>query len=81
MTRRVRIRYVAMLREQRGLGDETIETAAATASDLYAELCARHGFTLPAGRLRAAVNDTFVPWAHPLREGDEVTYIPPVAGG
>lgn len=75
------IRYFALLREQRGLGHETLATAAATPAALYAELAARHGFTLGAERLRVAVNGDFAGWQTPLRRGDEVVFIPPVAGG
>lgn len=77
----VRIQYFALLREQRGLTEETLATAAPTAGALYEELRARHGFTLPGNRVRAAVNDTFVTGETPLREGDRVVFIPPVAGG
>lgn len=75
------VQYFAILREQRGLNHETLTTAAATPHALYEELRARHGFTLPADRVRAAVNDEFVDSAAPLREGDHVVFIPPVAGG
>jgi MoaE-MoaD fusion protein len=30
---------------------------------------------------RAAVNRTYVAWDHPLADGDEVAFIPPVSGG
>lgn len=75
------VRYFALLREQRGLAAETLATAAGTPDELYGELQARHGFTLPAGRVRAAVNDEFVPSSSRLRDGDRVVFIPPVAGG
>ena len=48
---------------------------------LYAELQARHGFVLPADRLRVAVDGAFAPWNESLREGSEVAFIPPVSGG
>ena len=51
------VQYFAILREQRGLSAETVVTAAASPATLYDELRARHGFTLPADRVRAAVND------------------------
>jgi molybdopterin converting factor subunit 1 len=79
--KRVTVQYFAILREQRGLAEETIATAAATPGALYAELRVRHGFTLPPERVRAAVNDEFVPAGTPLRESDRVVFIPPVAGG
>lgn len=77
----VTVQYFAILREQRGLREETLMTAAVDAAALYEELRARHGFSLPADRIRAAVNDAFVAANHPLAEGDRVVFIPPVAGG
>ncbi len=75
------IQYFALLREQRGCTQETLETAAATPEALYGELRARHGFTLPADRVRAAVNGEFVSASAALKAGDTVVFIPPVAGG
>jgi molybdopterin converting factor subunit 1 len=77
----LRIRYFAILREQRGLAEEKLATTAATAADLYAELRGRHGFGLEAKSLRAAINEEFVAWTAALRDGDSVAFIPPVAGG
>lgn len=78
---RLSIQYFAILREQRGVTREQLDTSAATPSALYEELRARHAFTLPADRVRAAVNGEFVANEAPLRDGDEVVFIPPVAGG
>lgn len=75
------VQYFAILREQRGLTQETLTTSAVTPTALYEELRARHAFTLPADRVRAAVNDDFVLATHPLRDGDRLVFIPPVAGG
>ena len=75
------IQYFAILREQRGLAEEKLATSAATPGGLYDELRARHRFTLPTDRVRAAVNDEFVAATAPLRDGDRVVFIPPVAGG
>ena len=75
------IQYFAILREQRGLTQETLTTTAATPTALYAELRTRHAFTLPADRVRAAVNDEFVAATALLRDGDLIVFIPPVAGG
>lgn len=77
----IRIQYFAILREQRGLTEETLATSATTPGALYDELRTRHKFTLPGDRIRAAVNDTFVAANAPLRDGDRVVFIPPVAGG
>ena len=81
MKKTVRVKYFAILREQRGIGEEQVSTGASTAGELYEELRGRHGFTLAAGRLRVAVNDEFVAWTSALREGDALVFIPPVAGG
>lgn len=78
---KLRIQYFAILREQRGLSREQLETSARTPTELYEELRARHSFTLPADRVRAAVNGDFVSADSSLRDNDEVTFIPPVAGG
>ncbi len=77
----LRIQYFALLREQRGLTQEQLATAAATPRALYEEMRAQHGFTLPADRVRAAINGEFASADAPLHEGDEVVFIPPVAGG
>jgi molybdopterin converting factor small subunit len=77
----VRLQYFAILREQRGLSGESVATAAPTAGALYEELRGRHGFTLPAAQVRVAIDGEFAPWATPLREGAELVFIPPVAGG
>ena len=75
------VAYYAVLREQRGLSRESIETEAATPMALYRELRAAHGFRLDGSLLRAAVNGAFVPMDEALGDGDSVVFIPPVAGG
>ena len=75
------VQYFAILREQRGLASEQVATAAATPTALYEELRARHPFTLPADRVRAAINDEFVAPDAMLKDGDRIVFIPPVAGG
>ncbi|HRE07017.1 MAG TPA: MoaD/ThiS family protein [Opitutaceae bacterium] len=77
----VQLHYFAVLREQRGLASEVLSTPAVDAAALYAELSARHGFTLPVDRVRVAIDGEFASWNTPLREGAELVFIPPVAGG
>lgn len=77
----VTVQYFAILREQRGLTEEKLATGATTPTALYDELRGRHKFTLPADRVRAAVNDEFVSATATLRDGDRIVFIPPVAGG
>jgi molybdopterin-guanine dinucleotide biosynthesis protein A len=80
-TKHVLVQYYALLREQAGRPSESLQTAAATARELYQELNQRHPFTLPPELLRVAVNAEFADWSTPLTEGDTVVFIPPVAGG
>jgi len=77
----VHLQYFAILREQRGLAQETLATNASNAAALYEELRARHAFTLTGDRLRVAINGEFAPWDTPLADGAELVFIPPVAGG
>jgi len=77
----LQITYFAILREQRGLGAEAITTSAATPRALYDELRQKHHFTLPSERVRAAIDDAFVHWDEPLKSGQKLAFIPPVAGG
>lgn len=77
----VQIQYFAVLREQAGRSRETLATAASTAADLYEELRERHGLRLPRSMLRVAINEEFADWSRVLADGDQVVFIPPVAGG
>ena len=64
------IHYFGLLSERRGLADETIASATTTARDLYAHT-----------DLRVAVNDEMVGWDHPLTNGDQIAFLPPMSGG
>lgn len=77
----VTVQYYALLREQAGRNQEQRATTARTVEELYEELARLYRFSVPAARLRAAVNDVFVAWDTSLKEGDRVVFIPPVAGG
>jgi len=77
----LKIQYFALMREQAGRSDETLETSATTPADLFEELTARYGFTLSREQLKVAVNTEFSDWSRRLSPGDAVVFIPPVAGG
>ncbi|MFP6583389.1 MAG: MoaD/ThiS family protein [Candidatus Hydrogenedentota bacterium] len=81
MKKSISIEYYAILREQRGLSSENVESAAETAEALFAELSAQHQFTIMPESLKVVVNEEFVEWSHPFKDGDTVVFIPPVAGG
>ena len=80
-TRKIRVQYFALLREQAGRSDESLTTTARTPRELYEELRARYPFSLAPEMLRVAVNTEFGEWSQPLSDGDAVVFIPPVAGG
>jgi molybdopterin synthase sulfur carrier subunit len=76
----ITVLYFASLRDAAGLDSEQLPVPASLRA-LYDELRARHGFILPAEKLRVAIDGAFAAWDTPLREGSEVAFIPPVSGG
>jgi molybdopterin synthase catalytic subunit/molybdopterin converting factor small subunit len=79
----VDIRYFAMIREIVGRSRERRTVAeGATAGDLFDVIAADHPRL---ERLKPVVlpmvNQVYVPIDHPLRDGDEVAFIPTVSGG
>jgi len=77
----VEVRYYAVLREQAGRESERFATDVSTVRDLFADRARHYGFRLPGAVVRFAVNGRFVGPEHVLNEGDEVVFVPPVAGG
>lgn len=77
----VRVDYFALLKEQRGLASESLQTECATVQELYEELQKRYGFSLKHTSIAVALNDEFADWNSALCESDKVVFIPPVAGG
>ena len=81
----VTIRYFASIREGLGLGQEQVETQAATLGGLRDELLARgggHAALLGRGRaVRMALDQQMSDESAVLREGAEVAFFPPVTGG
>jgi molybdopterin-guanine dinucleotide biosynthesis protein A len=80
-SKHVSVQYYALLREQAGRREESLRTHARDARALYAELRARYPFSLGPEHLRVAINAEFREWTTPLKDGDAVVFIPPVAGG
>lgn len=79
---RVHVRFFAILREQAGCSDVTVESAPPTAAELYTELQGRHpGLVFPVALLRLSINERYADMSAPLAAGDRVVFIPPVAGG
>ncbi len=73
--------YYGLLAERRGVAEEQMTHAATTPAGLYSALDDLYHFGLAQAALRVAVNDEFVPWHHPLRDGDRIALLPPMSGG
>jgi molybdopterin converting factor subunit 1 len=81
LVRQVRIRYFAVLREHVGISSEERETTSTTVEELYGEIKEEKGFNLEKEFIRFACNGDFVDLDCSLTDGDEIVFIPPVAGG
>lgn len=79
--RRVSVRLFALLREQAGRSEWDTVTACTTPAELYRSLQQELPLTLDAGLVRVAVNGAYADPQRPLQDGDQVVFIPPVAGG
>jgi molybdenum cofactor guanylyltransferase len=77
----IELRYFAQLREIAQKDAESIQTESCTPAGLYEEIKQRYQFPHKQKHLMVAINDDFSSWDHLLQEGDEVVFIPPVAGG
>ncbi len=83
MSERVTVLLFAAVREVVGASEITLALdGASTASSLLSVLCERFPALTPyVPSLRVAVNGAYVGPDDPVRAGDEVAIIPPVAGG
>ena len=83
----MKLLYFAWLRAKIGIAEETVEPPAgvATVGALLDWLKRRGpGFAdalKDISVVRVAVNQTYVPWDHPIKPDDEVALFPPVTGG
>ena len=75
------LQYFAQLKDITGCSEEQVDTLYSTASGLYEELRSRYAFPYKQKQLMLAINDDFCPWEQELKEGDNIVFIPPVAGG
>jgi len=80
---RVRVRLFASLREAVGRSEVELDLAeGATAEEAWERLVGEHaGLAARRARLTAAVNRIYAPFDTPLRDGDELVFVPPVSGG
>lgn len=77
----VELKYFAQLREITQKDTESVQTESCTPAGLFEEIKQRYQFPHKQKNIMVAINDDFSTWDHLLKEGDEVVFIPPVAGG
>ena len=84
---RIKVLYLASLREQLGKPGEDLEVppATSTVAGLRALLMARggawHTALAQSRALRVAVNQEMAQPTTPVKPGDEIAFFPPVTGG
>ena len=80
---KVHVKFFAILRERAGTAVATRELAdGSTVADLWRELQKEYPkLDVPGIRMLYAVNQNYVNSDQPLRDQDEVVFIPPVSGG
>ncbi len=75
----VTVKYFASLRERMGRAEEQLDDASGkTVAQVWAGVSG--GATMPENLL-SAVNREYVARDHPVADGDEVAFFPPVTGG
>lgn len=79
--KKITVTYFAQLRELTGTHSEVIETDSETPAGLFEQLRAKHQLTCKRIGMMVAVNGDFTNWSHSISDGEEVVFIPPVAGG
>ena len=80
----IRVLFFAQVRELTDTGEIEVAETYATAELLRAALAARSerwALALDKENLLVAVNQTLASLSHPLQDGDEVAFFPPVTGG
>lgn len=78
----IKVKYFAVLREMAGKREEDVVLENGdNGQALYYRLAEKYHFPLKLSDVRLAVNEIFVATDTRLKPGDEVVFIPPVAGG
>ncbi|MBP2170437.1 molybdopterin synthase sulfur carrier subunit [Erwinia toletana] len=80
----IKVLFFAQVRELVGVNQLEMAAEFSDVEALRVALAAqsnRWSLALESGKLLAAVNQTLVALQHPLKDGDEVAFFPPVTGG
>lgn len=77
----ITVRYFAVLRDRRGLPEESLSGEFSTVRALVDSLIDEYQLDLPSVLIRVAQNGAFVADDALVKDGDVIVLIPPVAGG
>lgn len=80
----IKVLFFAQVRELVGTDSLALEASVGTVEQLRQQLASkgdRWALALEEGKLLSAVNQTLVESTHPIVDGDEVAFFPPVTGG
>jgi len=78
---KIKVKYFAMLRESAGKKEELIDLENSNIRDLFNQLNQKYRFSIDDHHLAVAINGHYRNWDYLMSDGDEVVFIPPVAGG
>jgi len=79
--KKITLRYFALIGERRGIQTEAYETGAETARQLLHELQEGKVIPLTTNISKASINNKFVDWDAPIKDGDLITMLSPFSGG
>lgn len=77
----IQLRYFAIVREQTQKSSETVHTDCNTVGELFLELKSKYKLTSEISDIRFALNQNYVERDASIRGGEQIVFIPPVAGG
>lgn len=80
----INVLFFARVRELAGCAATQVDASVPDVASLHRTLSQRDpklALALERDKLLVAVNQTLVPFHHPLQDGDEVAFFPPVTGG
>ncbi len=77
----ITVKYFALLKDITQISSEKISTNSLTVKELYAELNLKYNFPISSDIIRFALNDEYVKSETPLKDGDTIVFISPIAGG
>jgi len=79
---KVKLLYFAVLRDIAGRRDDVVEVPEGTrAADLWQRMRENHQALRDVAQPMTAINESYADADQVLRDGDELAFIPPVAGG